>query len=133
MKTVILAALLAASLVEQKVVTASKAWIKAPAAGETTTTAFVVVDNPTMYDVYLVSASTDVAGKAQFQKVVGGKAEVIESITAPAYDSVELKPEGNQILLTDLKRPLTPGEKIKITLTTDGFATIEAEAEVRKN
>ena len=133
MKTVILAALLAASLVEQKVVTATKAWIKAPAAGETTTTAFVVVDNPTMYDVYLVSASTDVAGKAQFQKLVGGKAEVIESITAPAYDSVELKPDGNQILLTDLKRPLTPGEKIKITLTTDNFATIEAEAEVRKN
>lgn len=133
MNTLILAALLVASLVDQKVVSASKAWIKAPAAGETTATAFVVVDNPTMYDVYLMSASTDVAGRAQFQKVVGGKAETIESITAPAYDSVELKPDGNQILLMDLKRPLNPGDKILITLTTDGFITIEAEAEVRKN
>jgi hypothetical protein len=133
MKAVVLAALLVASLIDQKVVTASKGWIKAPAAGETTATAFVVVDNPTMYDVYLVSASTDVAGKAQFQKMVGAKAEVIESITAPAYDSVELKPDGNQILLTDLKRPLNPGDKVKITLTTDNFATIEVDAEVRKN
>jgi copper(I)-binding protein len=133
MNPIILAALLVASLVEQKVVTASKAWIKAPAAGETTAIAFVVVDNPTMYDVYLMSASTDVAGKVQFQKMVGAKAEVIESITAPAYDSVELKPDGNQILLMDLKRPLNPGDKVRITLTTDNFATIEAEAEVRKN
>lgn len=133
MNAVILAALLVASLVDQKVVTASKAWIKAPAAGETTATAFVVVDNPTMYDVYLMSAATDVAGRVQFQKIVGGKAEPIESITAPAYDSIELKPDGNQLLLMDLKRPLNPGDKVMITLTTDGFITIEAEAEVRKN
>ena len=133
MKAVILAALLVASLVEQKTLNASKAWVKAPAAGETTATAFVVVDNPTMYDVYLVSVSTDAAGKAQFQKMVGAKAEAIESITAPAYDSVELKPDGNQILLMDLKRPLNAGDKIKLTLTTDNFATIEVEAEVRKN
>jgi copper(I)-binding protein len=131
MNAVILAALLAASLVEQKVVSASKAWIKAPAAGDTTATAFVIIDNPTMYDVYLVSATSDVAGKVQFQKMTGAKAEVIESITAPAYDSVELKPDGNQILLLDLKRPLKSGEKIRITLTTDNFATIEVDAEVR--
>ena len=133
MKYIACAALLVASLVEQRALSASKAWVKAPATGETTATAFVIVDNPTMYDVYLMSVSTDVAGKAQFQKIVGGKPEVIEAITAPAYDSVELKPDGNQILLMDLKRPLNPGEKIKITLTTDNFATIEAEAEVRKN
>jgi copper(I)-binding protein len=128
-----LAGLIVASLAEQKIVSATKAWIKAPAAGETTATAFVVVDNPTMYDVYLVSASTDVAGRAQFQKVAAGKAEVIESITAPAYDSVELKPGGNQILLLDLKRPLNPGDKVLLTLTTDGGAALEVEADVRKN
>lgn len=133
MKSLILAALLVASLVEQqKVVSASKAWIKAPAAGDTTAVAFVVVDNPTMYDVYLVSASTDVAGKVQFQKVVGTNTEVIEHLTAPAYDSIEFKPGGNQLLLLDLKRPLKPGEKVWITLATDGGTTIEAEAEVRE-
>ena len=132
MKAIVLAGLLVASLVEQKVVSASKAWIKAPAAGETTAIAFVVVDNPTMYDVYLVGASTDVAGKVQFQKTVAAGPEVIEHITAPAYDSVEFKPGGNQLLLSDLKRALNPGDKVWITITTDGGATIEAEAEVRK-
>ena len=130
---ILLAALVAASLVGQKTLSASKAWIKAPAAGETTATAYVVVDNPTMYDVYLMSASTDAAGRAQFQKVVAGKAEPVEAVIAPAYDSVELKPEGNQILLTDLKRPLAVGDKITLFLTTDGGLTIEVEAEVRKN
>ena len=133
MKLIACAALLVASLSGQKALSASKAWIKAPAAGETTAAAFVVVDNPTMYDVYLMSVTTDVAGKAQFQKVVGGKPEVVEAITAPAYDSVELKPDGNQIALLDLKRQLTPGEKIVLTLTTDGGVTIDVEAEVRKN
>jgi copper(I)-binding protein len=132
MTAVILAALLVASFVDQKVVSASKAWIKAPAAGETTAVAFVVVDNPTMYDVYLVSASTDVAGKVQFQKTVGTGTEVIEHLTAPAYDSVEFKPGGNQLLLSDLKRALNPGDKVWIAINTDGGATIEAEAEVRK-
>jgi|ERR671925_251036 copper(I)-binding protein len=133
MKSIILAALLAASLVQQqKVVSASKAWIKAPAAGETTAIAFVVVDNPTMYDVYLVSASTDAAGKVQFQKIVGTNTEVIEHLTAPAYDSIEFKPGGNQLLLLDLKRPLKPGDKVWISLATDGGTTIEAEAEVRE-
>ena len=133
MKFIACAALLVASLVEQKALSASKAWVKAPAAGETTATAFVIVDNPTMYDVYLMSVSTDVAGKAQFQKLVSGKAEAVEFIIASAYDSVELKPDGNQILLSDLKRPLAAGDKITLFLTTDGGITIEVEAEVRRN
>src|SRR5262245_17760936 len=132
MKAIILATLVVASLVEQKVVSASKAWIQAPAAGETTAVAFVVVDNPTMYDVYLMSAATDVAGKVQFQKTTGSKPEVVDNLIAPAYDSIEFKPGGNRLLLSDLKRPLNPGDKVWITLTTDGGTTIEAEAEVRK-
>jgi copper(I)-binding protein len=133
MNTVLVAVLLCASLAEQKVVSATKAWIKAPAAGETTATAFVFVDNPTMYDVYLVSAATDVAGRVQFQKVAGGKAEAVESFTVSAYDSIDLKPDSNHLLLMDLKRPLNPGDKVRLTFTTDNFATIEVEAEVRKN
>jgi copper(I)-binding protein len=133
MNTVLVAVLLCASLAEQKAVSATKAWIKAPAAGETTATAFVFVDNPTMYDVYLVSAATDVAGRVQFQKVAGGKAEAVESFTVSAYDSIDLKPDSNHLLLMDLKRPLNPGDKVRLTFTTDNFATIEVEAEVRKN
>ena len=121
---------------QEKVVSASKAWVKAPAAGETTATAFVVVDNPTMYDVYLVSASTEVAGSVQFQrapKTADAKPEPVSALTAPAYGMVELKPDGVYLLLSDLKRPINAGDIVVLRLTTDGGVVLEATAQVRKN
>ncbi len=121
---------------QAKVMRASNAWVKAPAAGQTTAPAFVVVDNPTMYDVYLVSASTDAAGSVQFQrapKTPDAKPEPVPTLTAPAYGTVELKADGVYLLLSDLTRPINPGDTVELLLTTDGGATIEATAEVRKN
>ena len=89
-----------------------------------------------MYDVYLVSASTDAAGSVQFQrapKIAAGKPEPVSSLTAPAYGSVEFKPDGVYLLLSDLKRPLNPGDTVELTLTTDGGVTLSASAQVRKN
>jgi len=121
---------------QTKVISASNAWVKAPAAGEKTATAFVMVDNPTMYDVYLVSASSDVAGSVQFlraPKTAEGKPEPVPALTAPAYGMVELKADGVYLLLSDLKRPINPGDTVALTLTTDGGASIETTAQVRKN
>jgi periplasmic copper chaperone A len=133
MKILLAALILIAPLAQQKVPTAAKAWIKAPAAGEKTAMAFVVVDNPTMYDVYLTQASTDVADRVQFQKVVKDKTEVTEFVIAPAYGSVELTPEGVRMVLMDLKRPLKPGDKVWLALTTDGGLQIDVEAEVKQD
>jgi periplasmic copper chaperone A len=133
MNLLVLAVILVASIAPQKNLTATKAWVKAPATGETTATAFVVVDNPTMYDVYLVSVTTDAAGKVQFQKPVEAKSDVVEFVIAPAYGSVELKPDGVQMRLIDLKRTLNPGDTVTLTLTTDNGLEIEVSAEVRKN
>jgi copper(I)-binding protein len=133
-KTVVVfacAIVLSASLLAQKTLSTSKAWVKMPAPGETTAIAFVVVNNPTMYDVYLVSAATDAAERVQFQRVVDAKMQIVEAITAPAYGSVELKPDGVQIRLINLKRALNIGDRITLTLTTDGGEDIEVEAEVR--
>jgi copper(I)-binding protein len=121
---------------QEKTVSASKAWVKAPAAGETTATAFVVVDNPTMYDVYLVSASTEAAGSVQFHrapKTADAKPEPVAAVSAPAYGMVELKPDGVYLLLSDLKRPINPGDIVVLRLTTDGGVVLEATAQVRKN
>jgi copper(I)-binding protein len=132
MKMLLAALIVVAPLVQQKVPTATKAWIKAPAAGETTATAFLVVDNPTMYDVYLTSAATDVAERVQFQKIVNSKTEPTEFFLAPAYGSVELTPDGVRMVLIGLKKPLNPGDKVTLTLTTDNSLEIGVEAEVRK-
>ena len=81
---------------QQKRIEVSSGWVKAPAAGETTAAAFVDVDNPTMYDVYLMSAVTDVAGKVEFRdKSQKGdpQGQVRKTVTVPAYGSIDHGPE----------------------------------------
>jgi len=117
----------------QKAVSASDAWIKLPAAGDTTTTAFAVIDNPTMYDVYLVSASSAIAGDVMFGDAsTAGKDTPVKEITAPAYGKTELNPKGVHLILKGLKRPLTAGETVSITVVTDSGAAIGLSATVRQ-
>jgi copper(I)-binding protein len=105
----------------QKMLAASDGWIRMPAAGETTARAFALIDNPTMYDVYFVSATADVAESVQFLQSgsAGGPPTVVKELTAPAYGKVELKPDGVHLVLRGLKRPLEPGEAIPITIATE--------------
>jgi len=114
---------------------ASKGWVKLPASGETTATAFAEVQNPTMYDVYLTSAAADVAGKIEFRESGPDgvpKPGAPKFVVVSAYGSLSLEPKGVYLLLLDLKRPLKEGDTVALTLTTDSGATIKAEAAVRK-
>lgn len=113
-------------------VTASEAWVELPAAGETTASAFAIVRNPTMYDIYLVSAVSDVAGKVEFRKPSDGEAKAVAELTVPAYGKLTLRPEGVHLLLVDLKRPLQEDESVPLTLTTDGNVKLRIQAVVRK-
>jgi copper(I)-binding protein len=117
----------------QKSVEATSAWVKTPAAGETTATAFVEIDNPTMYDVYLMSATADVAGKVEFRdKAANPQGEVRKTVNVPAFGSIAMEPAGLYMLLTELKRPLKDGDTVALTLTTDGGTMLEVSAPVRK-
>ena len=119
----------------QKNLEASSGWVKTPAAGDTTATAFVAVDNPTMYDVYLVSAVADVAGKVEFRdKGEGGdpQGQVKKTINVTAFGSLAMDPKGVFLLLTELKRPLKDGDTVSLTLTTDGGEMLKVSAAVRK-
>ena len=117
----------------QKAVSASDAWIKLPAAGDTMTTAFAVIDNPTMYDVYLVSASSAIAGDVMFGDAsTAGNDTPVKEITATAYGKTELTPKGVHLILKGLKRPLTAGETVSITVVTDSGAAIGLSATVRQ-
>ena len=120
---------------QEKNVEASSGWVKTPAAGETTAMAFVAVDNPTQYDVYLTSAATDVAGKAEFRDKSGSsdpQGQVKKTINVPAFGSLAMDPKSVYVLLTDLKRPLKDGDMVSLTLTTDGGAMLRVSAAVRK-
>jgi copper(I)-binding protein len=120
-------ALLAGLLFLQPAVTASDAWVAEPASGATTAAAYVAVSNPTMYDIYIDSASSDAAGKIELRE---GTASA-KTLTVPSYGSLEMKPGGSSLMLADLKHALKAGEKVNLTLQTDGGITLTASAEVR--
>jgi periplasmic copper chaperone A len=120
---------------QQKTVSASQAWVKAPAADQTVTEAFVVVDNPTMYDVYLIAAVTDAAGKVEFRDVSkpgDASAQVVKEVTVPAYGSLSMDPKGLHMVLSGLKRPLKDGDTIPITLSGHEGSQMEVSAAVKK-
>jgi copper(I)-binding protein len=136
----IVAALLLASLspgmsAQGKRVAASESWVKLPSAGQTQAMAFVAIENPTMYGIYVTSASSDAAGKVELRDgSQGGDARLkpVEFISVPAYESLDMGPNGPHLMLLDLKRALKKGDKVSLALTTDNAGTLEVSAVVRE-
>lgn len=118
--------LLVLALAVQPSVTASDGRIVLPATGAATASAYVTIQNPTMYDIYVVSASADVAGKIEFRD--GDKPA--KELTVPSFGSLELKSGEASMLMMDLKRPLKAGETIELTLRTDGGISLKIPATV---
>ena len=110
----------------------SEAWVAEPAAGATSADAYAVIDNPTMYEVFVVGVTADAAGSAEIVEGSADTAKAIKELPVPAYGRAELKPGAIRIRLKDLKKPLKAGDTVALTLTTDGGVTMKVSAEVRK-
>jgi copper(I)-binding protein len=129
--TLVLVLSTAAAAVQQRKDTAiSSGWVKMPAAGATETAAYLVIDNPTQYDVFLQKASSDVAGAVEFR--AAGKPEPLTFVTVPAYESLEMDEKGTYLVLRDLKKPLTEGATVPISVTTGPGAPLTVQATVKK-
>lgn len=109
----------------QKDPTASDAWAATPANGAVAI--YATINNPTMYDVYLVSGRSDSAGKVELINAD----KPVASITVPAYGSAELKPGAAFVRLSDLKREWKAGDQLSLTLETDGGIAIAIAAIVK--
>ena len=99
------------------------AWIAAPAAGATFATAYVEVDNPTMYEIFVVSATADgVAGKVELRGAAAAGAEppVVNEFPVPSYGSTSAAVGAPHLRLLNLAKPLKPGDTVPLTLTTEG-------------
>jgi periplasmic copper chaperone A len=110
---------------------ASAAWVLTPAAGATSASAYAVVENPTMYEIYVVSVTTDAAGAVELADGTGETAKKVAELAVPSFGSTELKPGGVHMVLKDLKKPLAAGDQVPLTLTTDSGAIIKVVAEVK--
>lgn len=139
MRTIVLvctAAVLAwpASHAAQPAPSAVSAWVAAPAAGATSASAYVEVSNPTMYEIYITGATSDAAPKVELRAGASGGAEpaVVAEFPVPAYGGTAAAATAPHLRLVGLTRPLTPGDTVQLTLTTDGGATLKVAAPVRQ-
>jgi periplasmic copper chaperone A len=109
---------------------ASSGWVKLPAAGATSTEAYVVVENPGMYAIYLLTASSDVAGSVEIRQT--GKDAALEEVTVPANGSINMDAKGVHLLLKDLKKPLAENDKVSVTVVTELGIKLQVDAVVKK-
>jgi copper(I)-binding protein len=125
--------IIAAALVLAQSIAASSAWM--PPAEKTAKQApiYVTIENPTMYDIYIVKGKTDAAKYVEFHESDGfGGDEPVKDFTVPAYGALEILSRGPHMVLTELTRALNIGDKVTVVLTTDGGENFEVVAEVRK-
>lgn len=95
---------------------------------------YATINNPTMYDAYIDGGKSD-AGKVVLRdgdpSTALGAGKTVSTITIPSFGSVELKAGGTFVLVSDLKTPLKAGDQIKVSLSTDGGATIVIAAVIK--
>jgi copper(I)-binding protein len=124
LRTALVAMLLNVTALAQPAPTAADATVVV-AGG--TASVYLVVNNPTMYDIYVVSATSDAAGKIEIY--TGDKP--VNDLTVSSYGALELKAGGSFLRLSELKRELKAGDSVKVTLMTDAGISILAVATVK--
>lgn len=113
---------------------AVSAWIATPPAGATSATAYVEVNNPTMYDIYVVSATAPgTAGKVELRAAAPAGAEpaVVTEFSVPSYGSTSAAAGAPHLRLLELARPLKAGDDVALTLTTNDGTVLKVSAQVR--
>jgi copper(I)-binding protein len=120
-----------AAFAQDKPITATDAWVKLPEPGAKSTTAYATINNPGMYAIYLVSGTSDAAGKIEFRDASKDNA-VQEDVTVIAYESTYMNPKGVHMYLSDLKKELKEGDTVHLTLKTELGIPVEVDAKVRK-
>jgi copper(I)-binding protein len=100
--------------------------------------AFMVIENTSDQVERLVKASVsaDVAETVEIHETTIDENSVmrmrpVDGIDVPANGRVELKPGGYHIMLLNVQKALTPGDKLPLTLTFASGQTVTIEAQVR--
>lgn len=88
---------------------------------------YATINNPTMYDVFVVSGTSESAGKVELVNVD----KPVTSITVPSFGSAELKAGAMFVRLSELKGGVKAGSSLNVTLTTDGGIEIPLAAVVK--
>ena len=128
--------------------TVANAWARTSAASQTTGAAYMDITGGSSADQLIsASAPADVSAKTEIHETTmahssgmtgsgmtgSGMMEMkpVSSISIPAGKTVKLEPGGYHVMLVDLAKPLTVGQKFTLTLTFEKAGKVEVPIEVR--
>ena len=117
-RTIVLAAALAAAPAVLAQVAVSDPWVRGTVAGQKATGAFMQLT--AAQDARLVSASSPIAGIVEvhemaMEKDVMKMRKLANGLALPAGKAVELKPGGFHVMLMDLKQQIKAGDAVPMT------------------
>lgn len=117
--------------------TAHDAWLRQPTGDRKAAGVFAIVENNGGTKRAIVSASADIADKAELHemKMMGAMMRMspVTQIEVPAHGKVELKPGGLHVMLFGLKKMPMAGDTVTLTFTFDDGSTASTMASVRQN
>ena len=97
----------------------SEVWVKTTVPGGTVSAAYMHIKSAT--PLKLVKAESTIAGIVEIHdmKLNDGvmQMKALDAVDVPVGKLVELKPGGMHIMLMKVKKPITPGDKVPLTLT----------------
>lgn len=117
-------------------ITVERAWARATPGTITTGGAYMtVIDHGTTSD-RLIGVSTPIAGKAEVHEMTTDngvmKMRAVDGVAIEPGKSLELKPGGYHVMLTDLKQPLKEGDSFPLTVTFEKAGSIPVTVKVGK-
>jgi copper(I)-binding protein len=126
--------LVSAAVAQSPGLIAESAWVRATP-GVDTAAAYLTLRNVTASAITVTGVDSPVAGHAMIHETStqGGLSRMRphEQLTVAPRSTVKLEPGGLHVMLHDLKRPLTVGERVPLTIKLSGGSTLQVTAAVR--
>jgi len=114
----------------------SNVWARATVPGQKVAGVYLELRAQRPTRLVSVKSAASASAEIHSMSVEAGvmKMRQLDSLPLPAGETVALRPNGNHIMLLDIKRQLKPGDKIPVTLVVEEGGKrweITVEAEVR--
>ena len=113
-------------------ISVTKAWVAALPPTQTTTAAYMTIENNGKEKEVLISATTPFATVAEIHQMSQEngmmKMAMLKNLTIPAMGKVVLGPGGYHLMLINLVKPLKKGDVVPIYLKFDCGCTVEVKA-----
>ena len=112
-------------------VTVQDSWATTTLGAQTSAAAYFTLVNDSNEPRQLTAISTPL-GEAELHQTSMEHGmmsmEPVKQLTIPAHGTLSLKPGGQHVMLTGLKKPITPGEKVLLSLKLDKGETLTLSA-----